>query len=311
MSPLDLAIGIASGLGVLLVLFVGTFFFLFLERFIHARLQHRDGPGRHGNMDPFQVWKDFLKTRVKKEGGFPSPTLRFWLAMFAWQILPAIFLLILLGGLLPPVMDSTELPALLLLPLLAVSLEAAFLHGTSDLRERIEWRKRMVLRVMGASLLALAFLTAALQVGLPSLSAISLAQNQFPYHSILSSPGLFLSGLAALGSIFLFANENPIQNEAELSISRSRHYLVFFVRRMWVFCLLSFWVLVFMGGVSSLPAKALFPFKLAAALFFFTLLQGSFPRMRTADAGELASRWLLRLCLAGLVVEAVWVGVRS
>lgn len=309
MNPLELALGVFSAAGVLLFLFLGTFLFLFLERFVHARLQHREGPGRHGAVDFFQVWKDYQKTRTKREGGFPPLTLRFRIAMWAWRSLPAVFLLILLAGLLPTALDDTELPALLLLPLLAASLEAAFLHGTTDLRERIEWRKRMVLRVMGASVLALAFLTAALQVGIPSLTAISELQATFPFHSILASPGLFLSGIAALGAIFLFANENPIQNEGELSLSRSRHYLVFFVRRMWIFCLLSFWVLVFLGGVSTIAAKVLFPVKLAAALFLFTLLQGSFPRMRTSDAGELAARWLLRLCLVGLVVEAIWVGV--
>lgn len=308
MSLFEAALEGISAISVLLLLFLGTFIFLFMERFVQARVQHRDGPGRLGNVDFFQVWKDFLKTRLKREEGYPL-TLRFRLALLAWRALPAIFLLILLAGLIPPSLANAELPALLLLPLLAVSLEAVFLHATTDSRERIEWRKRMVLRVMGASVLVLAFFTAAISVGMPSLAAISEAQASFPYHSMLASPGLFLCGIAALGAVFLFANENPIQNEGELSLSRSRHYLVFFVRRMWIFCLLSFWVLVFMGGVSTIAAKILFPIKLAAALFFFTLLQGSFPRIRAADAGELAARWLLRLCLFGFVIEAVWVGV--
>ena len=111
--------------------------------------------------------------------------------------------------------------------------------------------------------------------------------------------------------IFLFASENPVQNEEELSFGRSRHYPIFFVRRMWVFCLLSFWVFVFLGGTATILAKVLFPVKIAAALFCFLVLQSSFPRLRSADAGELAVRWLLRLSLIGLLVEAVWVGVRA
>jgi NADH:ubiquinone oxidoreductase subunit H len=299
---------VVSTVGVLLFLFVGTFAFLFLERFVQARVQHRDGPGRHGSVDFTQVWKDYLKNRVKREGELPLD-FRFRLALFVWKILPAVFLLILLAGLLPPAIEQAELPFLLLLPFLAASLEAVFLHATTNSLERIEWRKRMMPRVMGASVLALAFLTTVLSVGQPSLSVISEAQTAFPFHSMLSSPGLFLCGIAALGSIFLFSNENPIQNEAELSLGRSRHYPVFFVRRMWEFCLLSFWVFVFLGGAHSIAAKVLFPVKLAAALFLFSLLQASFPRLRSADAGELALRWLFRICLLGFLLEAVWVGL--
>lgn len=271
-------------------------------------MQHREGPGRHGNIDPMQVWKDFQKTKAKGSAGQPLE-LRFRIAIFVWKALPAVFLLLLLAGLLPENMEQAELPSLLLLPLLAACLEAVFLHATTDSQERIEWRKRMILRVMGASFLALSFLSASLSVGLPSLSALSLAQTSFPYHSMFSSPGLFLCGIAALGAIFLFSNENPIQNEAELSLGRSKHYAVFFVRRMWEFCLLSFWVFVFLGGAASIAAKVLFPLKLVAAMFFFTLLQVSFPRMRSADAGELAARWLLRLCIIGFLAEAIWVGI--
>lgn len=308
MNSIDLAMMVISAVSVLVFLFAGTFLFLFMERFVQARVQHRDGPGRHGSIDMLQVWKDYLKTRSKKEGG-AALDFRFRVAVLAWKILPAVFLLLLLAGLLPAAMEQAELPFLLLLPLVAASLEAVFLHATTDTRERIEWRKRMILRVMGASVLALAFLTASLGVGLPSLSAISEAQRSFPYHSMFSSPGLFLCGLAALGAVFLFSNENPIQNEGELSLGRSKHYAVFFVRRMWEFCLLSFWVFVFLGGADSIVAKVLFPLKVAAALFLFSVLQASFPRLRSADAGELAARWLFRLCLLGFLVEAIWVGV--
>ncbi len=300
---------IFSVAAILAFLFIGTFFFIFLERFLDARIQHRDGPGRHGSMDYSQVWKDFRKVKIKQDTT-PPLSLRFRIALSAWKSLPAIFLLILLSGVLPDSMKNTGLPALLLLPLLAASLEAAFLHATTDARERLEWRKRMAIRVLGASLMAFAFLAATLKVGPPSLQGISEAQRYFPYHSIIASPGLFLCAIAALGAIFLFVNENPIQNEGELSLGRSTHYLIFFVRKMWVFCLLSFWVFVFLGGTTGLIAKIIFPIKTALVLFLFTFLQGSFPRLRSSDASELALRWLFRLCILGFLVEAVWVGVR-
>jgi NADH:ubiquinone oxidoreductase subunit H len=308
MSGTGLALALISAFLVLVFLYVGTFVFLFLERFVHARVEHRDGPGMHGSVDAFQVWKDFQKVRKKRGSGMPF-SFRFRLAMAIWKFLPAVFLLVLLAGVIPAAMQDTELPLLLLLPLLAATLEAVFLHATTDSLERVEWRKRMYLRIMGASVLALAFLSTSLAVGIPSLEAISRAQGSFPYLALFSSPGLLLCGLTSVGAIFLFAIENPIQNEGELSLGRSVHYSVFFVRRMWIFCLLCFWVFVFFGGASSVAAKVLFPVKVALALFLFTLLQESFPRIRSADAGELAIRWLFRLGLLGILVEAIWVGV--
>lgn len=68
MNAFDLAFFAVSALGALAFLFVGTFFLLFCERFVHARVQHRDGPGRQGQTDFFQVWRDFQKTRRKSKG---------------------------------------------------------------------------------------------------------------------------------------------------------------------------------------------------------------------------------------------------
>ena len=308
MSPLELILSTALVALVLVFLFAGTFFLLFLERFVHARIQHREGPGRGGKTDVFQVWKDYRKTRAKEGAGLTFP-FRIRAATVAWRILPATFLLILLAGLLPASLAETEVPALLLLPLLAAAMEASFLHASSDARERFEWRKQLVLRVLGASVLAFGFLAVSLHTGSLSLGVISEVQTRFPYLSLFSSPGLFLCGVASFGAIYLYSGEGPIQTEGELSLSRSIQYLVLFIRKMWVFCLVCLWVFVFFGGAASIAAKLLFPFKVGAALFVFTLLQGSFPRIRSTDAGELSARWMFRMCFLGLLLEAIWVGV--
>ena len=65
MSALHLLLLISSVLLVLAVLFCGTFGLLFCERFVHARTQHREGPGRAGRIDYLQVWTDFRKVRGK------------------------------------------------------------------------------------------------------------------------------------------------------------------------------------------------------------------------------------------------------
>jgi NADH:ubiquinone oxidoreductase subunit H len=198
---------------------------------------------------------------------------------------------------------------LLLLPLLGTGIEALFMHATHDTKERVEWRKRLMLRVMGASMLYLSAIAVALRVGHSNLSSISELQLHFPYHSILSSPGLFLCGAGAFAAIFLFAAESPVESSSELSLHRSLQYLLFFVNKMWIFCLLCFWVYVFLGGFGAIFAKVVFPLKAAAALFLFTLIQVSFPHARSSDATEISARWLLRLCLIGFLLEAVWVGV--
>lgn len=309
MSPLEIVMIAVACAFVLLVLFFGTFFLLFFERFVYARTQHRDGPGRGGRTDYYQVWTDFRKVRAKGGDALGVMPARFRLAVAAWLVLPALFLLVLLSPILPESQGAAELPLLLLLPLIATGIEALFMHATHDNRERYEWRKHLMLRMMGAAVLYLAVLAVGLRVGASNLGSISGFQTHFPYHALVASPGLFLCGLVAFAAIFLFAAESPIESRLELSLHRSMQYLLFFVNKMWVFCLLCFWVYVFFGGTGSLLAKVAFPVKALGALFLFTLIQVSFPRTRSADATELTARWLLRLCLLGFLLEAVWVGV--
>ncbi|MGZ3696361.1 MAG: NADH-quinone oxidoreductase subunit H, partial [Bdellovibrionota bacterium] len=75
--------------------------------------------------------------------------------------------------------------------------------------------------------------------------------------------------------------------------------------------LICFWVYVFCGGINGPIVKILFPVKVALVLVVFTVLQVSFPKIRSADSAELTARWLLRLCLIGFFMEAVWIGVRG
>jgi NADH:ubiquinone oxidoreductase subunit H len=306
---LHLVFQAAASMLVLAALFGGTFFLLFCERFVHARTQHRDGPGRGGRTDYFQVWTDFRKVRAKRRGEVEAIQGRFRIALFAWALLPAVFFFVLISPILPSRFADAELPLLLLLPLLGAGCEALFLHATSDTRERYEWRKRLMLRIMGASMLYLSVFTVALRAGQTSLSAISDIQGRFPYHAFLASPGIFLSGLGAFASIFLLAAESPMDLRPEQSLHRSLQYPLFFVNKMWIFCLLCFWVFIFLGGLGSIPARLLFPVKAAAGMFLFTVIQASFPRTRAADANEITARWLLRLCLLGFLAEVLWVGV--
>lgn len=308
MSLWHLALVAASAFFVLASLFAGTFGLLFCERFVQARTQHRDGPGRGGRVDYWQVWTDFRKVRTKAwdpRAGLPP---RFRAALSAWVLLPFAFLLVLFSPLVPESVAEAELPVLLLLPLLGTGIEALFMHATADTRERYEWRKRLMLRIMGASTLFLAVAAVSLRVGRTDLASVSALQAHFPYHALLSSPGLFLSAIGAFAAVFLFAAESPVERRDELSLRRSLQYMLFFVNKMWIFCLLCLWVHVFLGGFGPLAVRLLFPLKLVAMLFLFTLVQVSLPRLRSSDAIEITARWLLRLCLVGFLLEVLWMG---
>lgn len=311
MSALDLLLTGSAALGSVVFLFVGTFFLLFCERFVYARVQHRDGAGRHGQTDFFQVWKDFQKTRRKAPGNLPELPFRIRVAALIWRVLPVLFLLALMAFSYPQGAEQMDLPVLLLLPMIATGLETLLIHATADSRERLDRRRRLLLKAMGALALLFSVFAVSLRVGQLSLGAISEFQSHFPYHSFLSSPGLFLCAITAFCSILLFTTEGPVQLQDEQSINHSMQYVSIFVQKMWVFGLVAFWVFVFGGGDAGLIAKVLFPVKVAVALFLFTLIQASFPKIRPADAGELSVRWLLRLCLVGFFLEAVWVGVRG
>ena len=92
MNPLHLVFLATTSVIVLAMLFAGTFGLLFCERFVHARTQHRDGPGRGGRVDCFQVWTDFRKVRSKGWDAHSALSGRFRFALFAWMLLPLLFL---------------------------------------------------------------------------------------------------------------------------------------------------------------------------------------------------------------------------
>ena len=246
MTALHLLYLVASSLVVLALLFFGTFGLLFCERFVQARTQHRDGPGRGGKIDYLQVWTDFLKVRRKSGHAQQIISGRFRAIFAIWIFLPMLFLLVLLAPIIPEQVASAELPIMLVLPLIAAGIEALFIHATSDARERYDWRKHLMLRVMGATVLYLSVAAVGLRVGHSNLEAISDLQSRFPFHSILSSPGLLLCGLGAFSAIFIFAAESPVEGRLEMSLNRSMQYVLFFVNKMWIFCLLCFWVFLFL-----------------------------------------------------------------
>lgn len=233
------------------------------------------------------------------------------MATFAWGILPAVFLLTLFAVGYPDGGKEIDLPLLLLLPIFGVALESVLMHATADNQERFDRRRRLWLRSIGVTSLLLSVFAVGLRVGEFNLSAISDLQIYFPYHAVISSPGLLLCGITAFCAIFLLTTDNPVQLEEEQSLNHSMQYATVFVQKMWVFALLCFWVYVFGGGAKGPIVKILFPCKVVAAILVFSVLQVSFPKIRSADAGELAARWLLPLCLIGFFMEAVWVGVRG
>ena len=138
--------------------------------------------------------------------------------------------------------------------------------------------------------------------------AISHAQSVMPFHSILSSPGLFLVGITAFLSTFLIASVEPVQGDESFSLAGSWQYTFFFTKRMWIFCLLAFWVYAFCGGFEGIIIKLLFPIKLGLAIFSFIFFQTTMPKMRMSDAGEITVKWLIPLCLLGFCLEVLWVG---
>lgn len=297
-----------NALAILLFLLLGTFFFMFLDRFVRARVQHRDGPSFEGKVNYFQVWQDYKKIRAKV-----APDVRISTAskrlFLIWMNLPALFLLVLFGGGLSKNFDSASLAVLLLLPLISIGLEGGFLNATGDPAEKDQWRRGISLRIIGVSLFSLGFLAVLLRTGTPSLEKISHLQGTFPYVLLASGPGLFISALSSFGAIFVFARSGALEAESNISLGGGLHFPIFFTNKMWVISLLSFWVFVFAGGFSGVIEVALFPLKIMLACFFLLLIQLSVPSIKSVDLGERAIHWVLRMALLGFAIEAVWLGV--
>lgn len=291
-----------------LFLFLGTFFQLFLERFVLARSQHRDGPGRKGESDYFQVVWDFLKVR-KKIGPKVALPFRFRIIFQLWRILPFAFIWILISGQVPEIFREAEIPLLVLLIIISAVTEATLINATEDQSEKYDLKQILLLRIIGASNFIFCILTVVLKTGSFDLLEVSASQAQFPFFTMLSSPSQFFVALSAFFSIFLITASGPVRQEEDISLRGSLHYTFFFVRRLWIFCLISFWAFLFLGGMFGIITKLLFPVKIASALIVFFLLQISFPQSRVADTEAVAIRWLLPVSLLAFIGEMIWIGV--
>lgn len=282
----------------------GTFFCIFLERFLAARIQHRDGPGIGGRIDYFQVWKDFRKIRAKGHSA-PAKLKPFYCI---WMVLPIAFLVLLLGRNLPDGYEEAGLWILCSLVLLSISIEAMLIHFSSSGRERLEWRAPILLKILGISALCLSGAALAMHVGGANLAQVSAFQAKFPFHSMFASPGLFVLGLIAFASIYPVVGDGPILANDEKSLKGELQYGIFFNKRMWAFSLLCFWIYFFLGGFDGIIAKILFPLKAMVFSIGYVLLKVSVPYVRSSDAGALALRWLLTFGFLGFAVEVIWVG---
>lgn len=296
---------------IVLFIFAGTFFLLFLERFVYSRVQHRDGPGRHGEVDYYQVLKDFLKIIKKDHSNDPFISKRFHLVLAFWKILPFLFGIVLLGRITPHVFGVADLLILFFICSLSVAGEAILIYATQSERERYEMQRSLNLKILGIGVLFISSVALTLRISESNLKAISHSQDMLPFHAILSSPGLFIVGITAFLSTYLIASVEPVQGDESVSLAGSWQYSFFFTKRMWIFCLLAYWVFAFCGGFEGIVAKIVFPLKLALAIFFFIFLQTTMPKMRMSDAGETTVKWLIPLCLLGLSLEILWVGFFS
>jgi hypothetical protein len=283
----------------------GTFTSIFLERFFSARIQHRDGPGASPYSCAKQVFRDFEKIRLKRSD---KSSLDRKLLITIWAILPVFFLIFLMGDLLPPRFDWAGLWLVLVILLFSIVLEGVMIHFADSDRERLDWREPILLKILGLSALFMSSIAVAMSAGGSDLVAISQFQLGLPFHAMLTSPGLFVMGFISFVSIYIIVGDVPIGGGAEKGLGGGDQYLIYFVRRMWSFALVVFWVFVFAGGFAAVVPKLIFPAKLFFFLVLYTLLQISVPYIRSSDAGILALRWLLMFSFIGFILEVLWVG---
>lgn len=288
--------------------FSGTFFCIFLERFLGARIQHRDGPGVGGKIDYLQVWKDFQKIRTK--GNSPA-SVKIRLLFFGWMALPVIFLVLLLSRSLPSGFSEAGLWLLCSFLLVSVSVEAILLRFSTSGKERLDWRGPILLKVLGVSALVLSSIALAMRAGSADLAALSSFQGEFPYYAIFFSPGLFILSLISFVSIYIVVGDSPIYGNDEKGLGGTLQYGIFFNKRMWSFSLICFWTFLFIGGFDGVLAKMFFPLKGALFLLGYVLLKISVPYVRSSDAGALTLRWLLTFGFVGFALEVLWVGFQG
>ncbi len=284
---------------------LGVLFILALDRRLNVASQHRIGSARAGYGFGLQVIADIVKAATKTESAQSSGKggKIFWSIAF---FLPYLFAFILFSSVITRFLGGFELLVLFLILLVSRLLDAFALNSAIDGNERYQFRKNLVLSIIGLTAIIFSCLTVILKIGGGSKAALSEAQAQFPYYLLFKGPGIFLAAITSLIAIFLVLEELPVGGSGAKSIHGRKNHAFIFLDRLWLFVLACFWVVLFAGGAPHGIFVIGFAIRVLILLIIVLWAGRVIPPVRQNDALELGVSVILPVTLFAFILESAY-----
>lgn len=306
----------ALGLGTLVL--VATFFLIWAERKIVARIQDRLGPNRVGPYGVFQTFADALKL-VTKELITPvgadiipynlAPLLTVMSVVGLWAVIP-----------LAPRLTGSDINVgvLYVVSIGAVGTLGIMLAGmSSNNKYALLGAFRTVAQMLSYAVpMVLALLVPVLLAGSMGMVQITEAQasNWFVLLAPFAALIFFISSIAEVGRapFDLLEAESEIVAGFNIEYSGLRFGMFFVGEFLHAFTISALTATLFFGGwqgpgANEYPLLGLLYFLIKTAVVYFAVIwiRGSFPRIRIDQMNGINWKFFTPLALAGLVFTAV------
>jgi NADH-quinone oxidoreductase subunit H len=300
------------------IVLVATFFLIWAERKIVARIQDRLGPNRVGPFGIFQTFADAVKL-VTKELITPvgadiipynlAPLLTVMSVVGVWAVIP-----------LAPRLTGSDINVgvLYVVSISAVGTLGIMLAGmSSNNKYALLGAFRTVAQMLSYAVpMVLALLVPVLLSGSMGMVQITEAQGSIWFALLAPLSGLifFISSIAEVGRapFDLLEAESEIVAGFNIEYSGLRFGMFFVAEFLHAFTISALTATLFLGGwqgpgASNFPLLGLLYFfiKTAAVYFVVIWIRGSFPRIRIDQMNSINWKFFTPLALAGLVITAV------
>ncbi|MCO5141862.1 MAG: NADH-quinone oxidoreductase subunit H [Oligoflexia bacterium] len=282
-----------------------SFVLLVAQRFLDSRVEHKEGPFFYGIQGSFQIFYDFIR-EYKKRSSRGIFSFEFFVISF-WVITPLLFFFVIVNRAMPTIIEDLGVFILVLLIALSIIFDVLFSLLTTEANESYLWKRRAVVRIFGLGVFSISFLPIIMATGSLDIAAFSLIQTKAPFLNLLLSPGNFVGGIIAFGSVIILNPDILLGKNKQLSINNRRQALIEFIDASWIVVLLSYWIVVYFGGVNSYVSAGLFSFKLSFILFIFLLFKKGISKIKAQDAAEVSLRYLFSFGFIGVLLEVFWI----
>ena len=295
---------------IFLALNVVTYAFITLDSKILAKSEQRVGMFFQKRIFTSQIAMDYLKMFGKRSGlKAENRGVGFLLVLLGVLSFPYWFAHLLFY---PTQAQQESYGGVLFLYLIlfisVISIDLLhYLYG--DKETKIQITRQALHSVLGVTLNLFSLFPPFLHMSGGALAEIEKVQDSFPFFYMLTSPFAFLAALCWFASIFYIVPTSPISARRLASFPGIWQGLLNFSRETWLVCLISFWVVLFVGGGMSqgnIFEVLFFVIKFFVVATIFIWIRRFLPRMRTKDSIEMGVKILLPASCAAVVGEVCW-----